>query len=747
MLFHKTGSCSPPDGQSLPGAELLDERRAGGLDRRGFLRVSGGVSVGLLVGFAMASDTTQPGSGAGAGGASFSPFVRIAPDGTVTVLVKHLDKGQGTYSALATLIADELDADWSRVRAEFAPADAGRYNNLYWGPMQGTGGSTGVPNSFIQYRAAGAAARHMLVAAAARVWEVPAAEVTAANGVLSHASGRSAGFGELAASAVSEAVPNRPTLKPASELRLIGNPAHRRMDTADKTRGRTLYTQDVQLPGMLIAVIARPPSFGATVARVDDVAARAVTGVADVVQVRQGVAVLASNTWAALKGREALDVAWDESRAERRSTDTLRAEYRQLAGRPGAVAVDGNADAALAGAATVVEADFEFPYLAHAPMEPMNAVALFEPGKSLEVWTGSQMQTSDQRWAASLAGLDPAQVKIHTLFAGGSFGRRANPVADFVSEAVSVAVAIGGRAPVKLVWSREDDIQGGYYRPMYVHRVRAGLDASGNIIGWHHRIVGQSILAGTPFEAAMTRDGIDVTSVEGATELPYAVGAHRVELHSPKVGVPVLWWRSVGSTHTAYAVETMMDRLARSHGEDPVAFRLRHMADAPREAAVLKLAADRSDWLTPPAAGLSRGVAVHRSFGSCVAQVAEIRLDDEGRMKVERVVCAVDCGIAVTPDQVVAQMEGSIGYGLGAALRNQVTLRAGRVEQSQFHDYVPLRMDDMPKVETHIVPSTEHPTGAGEPGTPPIAPAVANAVLAATGKTIDSLPFANHGLV
>ena len=718
----------------------------GGMSRRGFLRVTGGTAAGLVVGFGLPATTNTTAGAATAEAASFSPFVRIAPDGMVTVIVKHLDKGQGSYSALATLVAEELEADWLKVSAEFAPADAGRYNNLFWGPIQGTGGSTSVANSFVQYRTAGAAAREMLVSAAARQWGVPAGEITVADGVLSHASGRSAGFGELAAAAAGEPVPEKPKLKSADQFKLIGNPSHRRKDTAHKTVGKLTYTQDIQLPGMLVAVIARPPRFGGTVVGFDGTAARAVRDVVDVVQVPRGVAVLANNTWAAMKGRDALQISWDESGAEKRSSDELLAEYRELAGKPGIVAEHGDAETALAGAVKVVEADFEFPYLAHATMEPMNAVAHFKPGESLEVWTGSQFQSGDLGWAAGVSGLPKEKVQIHTVFAGGSFGRRANPSSDYVSEAVSIAVAIKGRAPVKLVWSREDDIKGGYYRPMYVHRVRAGLDDKGNIVAWHHRIVGQSILAGTPFEGTI-KDGIDYTSVEGARELPYAVGAHRLELHTTKVGVPVLWWRSVGSTHTAYAVETMMDRLARAAGEDPVAFRLRHIINAPREAAVLELAAEKAGWSKPVADGVFRGVAVHKSFGSYVAQVAEVRLDSNGRMKVERVVCAVDCGIAVTPDQVVSQMEGGLGYGLDAALRGRITLKDGRVEQSQFYDYQPLRITDMPIVETHIMPSSEKPTGAGEPGTPPIAPAVANAVLAATGKTIDSLPFSQHGLV
>lgn len=347
-----------------------------------------------------------------------------------------------------------------------------------------------------------------------------------------------------------------------------------------------------------------------------------------------------------------------------------------------------------------------------------------------------------------MAGLKPQQVNIHTLFAGGSFGRRATPDGDMVNQATQVAVAIKGRKPVKLIWSREDDIQGGYYRPMYVHKVRAGIDKAGNIVGWHHHIVGQSILKGTPFAAAMVKDGIDVTSIEGASELPYAVAAHKLELTTVDVGVPVLWWRSVGSTHTAYVVETMMDRLAKAAGQDPVAFRLAKMQNSPREAGALRLAVEKAGWgKSSPVKGVYRGVAVHKSFGSYVAQVADVRIKDDGTIKVEKVVCAIDCGIAVTPDQIAAQMEGGIGFGLGAILRNQITLDKGTVEQSQFFDYEPLRISDMPVVETHIVPSAEAPSGVGEPGTPLIGPAVANAIFWGTSKEVDTLPMKKNGLI
>ncbi|MGB0697681.1 MAG: molybdopterin cofactor-binding domain-containing protein, partial [Rhodospirillaceae bacterium] len=712
---------------------------------------SGGATLGLMIS-APLSDALAAAAGGSATGETmtFNPFVMISPDGTVTVLSKHLDKGQGTLSGLASLVAEELDADWAQMKGDFAPSNPALYNNKAWGPYQGTGGSTGIANSFMQYREAGATARAMLVEAAAQEWAVPASEITIEAGVLSHPSGKTGGFGDFAAAASALPVPTDVPLKDPADFKLIGKLNHKRLDTTSKSDGSAMFTQDIHLPNMLTAVIAHAPKFGATVASYDDSAARAIPGVEEVVQVPQGIAVLARNTWTAMQGREALSIEWDESAAETRSSAQMLEEYRVLADQPGIVAEDiGDANAALASAETVLEATFEFPFLAHAPMEPMNAVADLKPGQSLEVWTGSQLQTLDHHVAATIAGLEMDKVQIHTVFAGGSFGRRATPSADFVSEAVAIAVAINGRAPVKLVWSREDDIQGGYYRPLYVHKIKAGLDGDGNIVGIHHRIVGQSILSGTPFEAMISPDGVDATSVEGAKELPYAVGAHRLEVHNTKVGVPPLWWRAVGSTHTAYVVETMMDRLAKAAGVDPLEFRLRNMANHPREAGALRLAAEKAGYGTKQLPeGVYQGIAVHKSFGSYVAQVAEVRMDDSGEVeKVERVVCAIDCGLAVMPDQVAAQLEGGVGYGLGAVLRNQITLTDGAVDQSQFYDYEPLRISEMPIVESHIVPSAEPPTGTGEPGLPPLAPAIANAVFQGSGREMNMLPFTENGQV
>lgn len=709
--------------------------------RRGFVTMAG---AGLVL--ALAPLPRMAGAGGAAEAAATgefapNPFLAIAPDNTVTVVIKHLDKGQGAATGLATLVAEELDADWAQIRTEFAPADVAKYKHLEFG-IQGVGGSSGLSNSFDQYRQAGAVARAMLVQAAAKAWRVPAGEISVKAGRLAHASGKTATLGEMAAAAAKERVPANVTLKSPKDFVLIGKSAPR-VDSWAKSTGRAKFTIDQRLDRMLVAVIARPPKFGATVKSVDDVAAMQVKGVVKVLKVPQGVAVVAKSTWPAIKGREALKIVWDESKAEARGTAELVAEYKALLDRTGTeVKKDGDAAAAMKSAAKVIEADFEFPYLAHAPMEPMNAVVRFD-GSKAEIWTGSQMQTVDQGVAAAVLGLKPENVSLTTLWAGGSFGRRAVADSHFVAEACEIAKAYGQPVPIKCIWTREDDIKGGYYRPIYLHRVKVGLDAKGTIVAWQHRIAGQSILIGTPFAAGVV-GGIDFTSIEGANNIPYAIPNFFLDLHTTKVGVPVLWWRSVGSTHTAHAVEHMIDIVARETGRDPFAMRMALLSKHPRHAAVLRLATDTAGWATPPASGRVRGIALHESFKSYVAQVAEVSVKDDGTFKVERVVCAVDCGLAVNPDVVRAQMEGGIGFGLGAALKSAITLKGGEVEQSNFDGYEVLRMSEMPRVEVVIVPSAEPPTGVGEPGVPPILPAVANALLAATGVRTTALPMSRQ---
>ncbi|KFX65931.1 xanthine dehydrogenase family protein molybdopterin-binding subunit [Paraburkholderia fungorum] len=724
----------------------LDLKDAVRPSRRTFLKAAGAVAaVGLTIGFEWAG-TGRRALAASMPDATFAPnaFLRVAPDNSVTVIAKHVEMGQGAYTGIATIVAEELDANWQDVRVESAPADAKRYANLAFGTIQGTGGSSAMANSWMQLREAGAKARAMLVSAAAAQWQVPASELTTRDGSVHHAAtNRSATYGSLASAAARLPVPDTVALKSPKDFRLIGQQVPR-VDVPAKTNGTAQFTLDVTFPGMLVALLQRPPLFGATVKSFDASAAKAVPGVVSVVQVPGGVAVVATGFWAAKQGRDALKIEWDDSAAEKRSSDAIMAEYRQLAEQPGASArKDGDATQAIAGAAKKISATYTFPYLAHAPMEPLDAVVKLT-ADSCEIWAGDQFQTVDQGNAARTAGLDPQQVKIHTLYAGGSFGRRANTRSDYIVEAVSIAKALGANGtPVKLQWTREDDIHGGLYRPMYFHKLDAGLTADGKLVGWRHRIVGQSILAGTPFASVMVKNGIDSTSVEGAANVAYAIPNLSVELTTTQTGVPVLWWRVVGSSHTAFAVEAFIDEAAHAAGKDPFAFRRDLLAHEPRMRGVLELAAQKAGWdpAKPLPKGRGRGIAVAEAFKTFVAQVAEVSVDKDGNVKVERVVCAVDCGTPINPDVIAAQMEGGIGFGLGAALHSAITLKDGKVEQNNFDGYQVLRFAEMPKVEVHIVQSGEAPTGVGEPGVAPVGPAVANAIFAATGRRIQSLPF------
>lgn len=720
----------------------MNEFRIENESRRDFIKASAGLTLAvyLMPDLVLAVAQDDP-------PARFEPnaFVRIGEDNIVTVISKHVEMGEGTYTGLSTLVAEELDAAWGQVHVEGAPADATRYANLFLG-IQLTGGSTAIANSFEQMRRAGATARAMLVTAAAQRWSVPAEAITVREGMVMHAHSRQrAAFGELAEAAARLPVPDKVALKDPKDFIYIGKRFPRK-DTHEKVTGTAIYTQDIKLPDMLVAVVAHPPLFGAKLKSFDAHRAKAVNGVVDVVGIPSGVAVLAPDYWTAKKGRDVLSIQWDETGALTLSTNEIFAEYRELAGKPGAIARnDGNAAQSLARAAKRLEADFEFPYLAHAQMEPLNCVVRL--GKDgCEIWNGEQSQTSDQHAVATVLGIKPEQVKINMLYAGGSYGRRASKDSDYVVEAVQIAKAIGGRAPVKLVWAREGDMRAGRYRPMYLHRLAAGLDEKGNLIAWQQRIVGQSIMAGTGFESRMVKNGVDATSVEGAHNLPYGIPNVLVDLHSPKLQVPVQWWRSVGSTHTAFAVETFIDEAAHAAGRDPVEYRRALLTRHPRHLGVLELVAQKSGWGTPLAPGKAqekrgRGIAVHKSFNTYVAEVAEVTVHPSGRYSVDRVVCAVDCGLAVNPDVVRAQIEGGMGFGLSAALYGEITLDKGRVVQSSFPDYRVVRMNEMPETEVHIVESQEKPTGVGEPGVPPIAPAVANALFAATGQRVRKLPL------
>jgi len=714
---------------------------SGGLSRRAFLETGAVVGGGLLVGFFVPAGMRRFAfaQGAPAKPPALPPanaFLRIGSDESVTVLLAHSEMGQGIWTTLPMLINEELDADWGRFHVEHAPAAAAYHHTVF--PIQMTGGSTTTWSEFDRYRQVGAVTRALLIAAAAAQWGVAPGECRTAKGfVLCDPGARKASYGSLAAAAAKLPQPASVALKPPGDWKVIGTPT-RRLDTPEKITGRAVFGLDVRLPGMLTAVVAHSPTFGGKVKRFDPAAARAVPGVRAVFEVPSGVAVAADHFWAAKCGRDALRIDWDPGPHAGLDTAELVESSRRQAQSAGAVAVAaGDVERALA--AAPLTAEYAVPFLAHAPMEPLNCTVRRAAG-SCEVWTGTQFQTVDQGRVATILGIPPDLVEIHTTFLGGGFGRRANIASDFVAEAAHVAKGLD--RPVKVVWTRDDDIRGGYYRPLAVHRLEAALDPAGRApLAWRQRIVTSSIVAGSPF-ASMIKDGIDPTCVEGAADSPYVTGIpnHRVELHAVDTGVPVLWWRSVGHSHTAFVVESFVDELAHAAKRDPLVFRRALLVKSPRVWQVLELAAAKAGWGSPVPPGRGRGLAVHESFGSIVAYVAEVAVE-EGQIRVHRVTAAIDCGICVNPLGVRAQVESGLAFGLGAALHSELTMKEGRVVESNFHDYQVLRLHEMPRVDVHVVRSRERAGGAGEPGTPPIAPAVANAVFALTGQRLRRLPL------
>ncbi|SDD75965.1 xanthine dehydrogenase family protein molybdopterin-binding subunit [Rhodospira trueperi] len=718
--------------------------------RRTVLKVMAGAGAGLTLGITLPQARAQDASPSADDSDTFAPnaFVRVLPDNTVTVLIKHLEMGQGVFTGLTTLVAEEMDTAWEQMRPEHSPADAKLYNNLHWGPVQGTGGSSSLANAFEQMRRAGAVARILLVQAAADAWGVPAGEIETRDGLLRHAaSGREATFGAMAerAAVLKAPDPASVTLKSSEDFRLIGRDHLSRPDSAKKVRGQTTYAADVRLPGMLSALVRRPSRFGAVPGRIDGEAALAMSGVRAVLPLPHGVAVVAESHWQAVKAREAIKIEWDESGAVKTGSKALLEQYRDLGGTSGTTfRSDGDALAALAEPESqVIEAVYDVPFAAHAPMEPLSAGAMMTD-TGIEVWAGAQSPTFDVLNIAAAARLKPDQVRLRIIQAGGSFGRRASPNSDSLVEVAAIARGLadqGIEAPVTLTWTREDDIRGGYYRPMAVHAVAGALTQDGQPSAWRHRVVTQSLLKNTPFAATLIEDGIDRTSVEGVIDLPYAIANVKGELHSPEPGIPGLWWRSVGHSHTAFAVESFIDEMAHAAGADPLVMRRDLLQDHPRLLNVLNVAAKEAGWGLPQQEGQGQGLAVHTSFNTHVAHVAEVTVKD-GAIRVDRLICAVDCGLPVNPDVIRAQIAGGSIFGLSAALRGRVTLDdTGLVSQSNFHDYEIIRMGGAPEIEVHIVPSTEPPTGVGEPGVPTVAPAVANAVFAATGKRLRSLPL------
>jgi len=706
--------------------------------RREFIRTGAAIGGGLLVSLhAPLAGRTSDAVSAEEKDFALNAFVRIGTDESVTVISAHSEMGQGIYTSLPMLLNEELQADWSKIRVEAAPVDK-VYNHPVFG-MQMTGGSTTSPAEWERYRKMGAVARTMLVEAAARQWNVEAASCRVDNGVVIHgATGRRATYGSLANAAAQLTAPANVPLKDAKTFTLIGKPT-RRLDTPSKTNGTAQFGLDVSVPGMFTAVVARPPVFGGKVVKFDASESLKVPGVKAVKEVPSGVAVIAERFWPAKIGRDKLVVDWELGPNATLSTEQMLRDFTEMAKNPGTIAKKtGDPEAALKTAAKTITAEYDVPYLAHAMMEPLNCVVDLK-ADSCEIWTGTQFETVDRANAAKVAGLPPEKVQMHTTLLGGGFGRRANPASDFVVEAVHVAKA--AKAPVKVVWTREDDLKGGWYRPMWHDRFVAGLDASGNPVVWTHTIVGQSIMQGTPFEAYGIKDGVDAASVEGAADLLYGIPNLQVDLHTPKIGVPVQWWRSVGHSHTGFSVEAFLDEVAHAGGKDPYELRRTLLAKQPRMRAVLELAAQKANWGSKLPVGVGRGIATHFSFDSYVAQVVEASVEKNGAVRVHRVICAVDCGTVINPDTVKAQMEGGIIFGLTAALKTEITLKDGRVQQENFHDYQMLRIFESPEIEVHIVPSSENPTGVGEPGVPPVAPALANAIFAVTGKRIRRLPI------
>lgn len=696
----------------------MNSRASLTLDRRAFLKATTAAGGGMLLGYAGPS-AAQAESNA----LEFNPFIRIGSDDVVTLIVHKPENGQGAVTTMCMLLAEELECDWDALRWEFAPVA-----REYGFPLQGTFGSLGVRTSWQPLREAGAKARTMLVQAAAARWNTDSANCRAEQGaVINTQTGASLRFGELAEAAAQLPVPETVTLKTPDQYRLIGKPQKRR-DTLAKITGTAQYGIDVRVPDMAFAVLARSPVFGGTIASVDDSATRAFPGVLDVVQVSRGVAVLATSNWTAIEGRKRLNITWNEGPNAALSSAEITARQRELVASPGAVARnDGDVDAAFASAATKLSVVYEAPYLAHTTMEPPNATARVDSG-NCEVWSGTQIPGICHLNAVAASGLSPAQVSVNTLYIGGGFGGRGG--GNVYSEAVEIAMAAG--RPVNLLYTREDDIQQDRYRPASYVTMDAALDADGWPIAWRGRVSCQHFQE--------LQNGLDREAVAGLADTEYAIANQRFEYAPLELDVPTNFWRSVGCSQNTYFAEAFIDEMAAATGKDPLEFRRRLLADSPRLLNVLNIAAERAGWNTPPAEGRYRGVAAVSCFGSHNAQIAEISITD-GKVRVHKLTCVVDCGQAVNPATVVQQMQGGIVYGLTAALKGEITLANGRVQQSNFHNYDALRIDEMPEIDVHIVASNEAPGGIGETSTPAIAPAVANAVFRATGRPVRKLPI------
>lgn len=700
--------------------------------RRKFLKQSTAASGGLILGFTLPGATRLAEAQAANTPAQINAFLKIAANNDVTIVCGLSEMGQGVHTAIPMILADELDADWRRVRVEQAPVDQAFNNPIF--NMQATGGSTAVRGHWEPMRKVGATARAMLVTAAAEQWQVNAAECRTENGFVVHKSGKRASYGSLAARAAKLTPPADVALKNPSQFKIIGKSGIKRLDTPAKVNGTAKYGIDVYLPDMLTAVIARPPVLGAKVVSVDDAKAKAIKGVRQVVQIPSGVAVLADGYWQAKLGRDALDIKWDLGANAKLSSDDVTKMLREGANAGGKVGRNEGDVKAVSGA-KMVEAEYEAPYISHSCMEPLNCTSWVK-GDSVEIWAGTQSQGPSRGILAQVASVQPANVKVNTMYLGGGFGRRFAP--DPVIDSTVLSKMTG--KPVKLVYSREDDTRGYYYRPASVTKFQGGVDASGKLVSFNAVVASPSIMQGSGF-MKIPENGVDHFAVEGIEDFPYNVPNIHVEYAQKEPGAQVWFWRSVGHSQNSFFCESFVDELAHAAGKDPYEFRRAMLDKQPRYKAVLEMAAEKAGWGKPLPAGVHRGIAVVFSFGSWVAEVAEISMQPNGLPKVHRVVAAIDCGQVVNPDIVRRQVESSIVYGLTAALYGKLTFKDGGIEQSNFHDYQMLRMPEMPRVEVHIVPSTDKPGGVGEPGTPPLAPAVANAMFAATGKRVRKLPF------
>jgi isoquinoline 1-oxidoreductase beta subunit len=708
------------------------------IDRRTFLKITSLASGGLMVSFAMPVRAGNSIQGVKETEVVINPILTIGADNSITIVISKVEMGQGINTTLPMLVAEELDCEWTNIKVVHAgPGGKGDFNNTPPGTF--TGGSETTSGEFDKYRRAGATARTMLVQAAARKLNVPVTDCKTKDGYVI-AGTRQIAYGELAQAASALTVPEV-KLRDPSQWRLIGK-SRGRIDIKEKVNGTTLYGIDIMFPGLLTAVVYHPPVFGAKVKSIDDRVARSIPGVVEVIEIPSGVAVIANHFWAAKTGRDQLKIEWDYSSGDLLDSNTQYEEYKKLATEKGATVFEkGDVDAALKNSAKTVEAEFVFPYLAHAPMEPLNCtVKITENG--CEVWASTQSPILHQVEIATFLDLPPENVRLHTPAMGGSFGRRGSFSGDWLMEGVHIAKKSG--KAIKLIWTREDDITGGFYRPVYVHKVSVGVDRSGYPLAWRHNIVGQSLFVNTTLESLIVSNGIDYSCVTDGAPYANSLSDFRFELTTTTNKVPVLPWRSVGNTHTAFVMETMIDQLATQASIDPVEYRKRFYEKSPGHKAVLDLVVEKSKWTTKLAKDRYRGIAVHAAMGSYVAQVVEIALIN-GKIKVVRVVCAIDCGLAVNPEGVRAQIEGGIVYGLTAAIHGEITFEEGRVKQKNFNDYKMVRMNQSPEMEVHIVNSSAKMGGAGEPGVPPIAPALANAIFAATGQRSHKLPLRIEG--